>query len=69
MSKEKNDRHPIRVTWKCGKCGSIQESYSHKRWEMDVCECGHSGYDLEPWYSRTMGNVIIIKEEVLKEDE
>jgi hypothetical protein len=30
---------------------------------MQVCECGKSGYDLEEFYSRTMGGIKIIKEE------
>jgi hypothetical protein len=30
---------------------------------MQVCECGKSGYDLEEFYSRTMGDIKIIKEE------
>jgi hypothetical protein len=33
---------------------------------MQVCECGKSGYDLEEHYSRTMGDVRIIKEEEFK---
>jgi uncharacterized phosphosugar-binding protein len=57
-----------KITWKCGVCDSIQESYSNRRWDMDVCKCGHSGMDLEEWYSREMGGVIIIKEEILEEN-
>jgi hypothetical protein len=30
---------------------------------MQVCECRKSGYDLEEFYSRTMGDIKIIKEE------
>ncbi len=73
MSKERNDNEgitPVKVTWECGKCGSVQESYSDRRWEMDVCECGHSGYDLEMWYSRSMGAVKILKtEQIENKDE
>ena len=57
-----------KITWKCGKCDSIQESFSNRRWDMDMCECGHSGLDLEEYYSRSLGSVIIIKEEILEED-
>lgn len=67
MSEDRKNK-PVKVTWECGKCGSVQESYSHKRWEMDVCECGASGYDLEPWYARTMGPVVFIKSEPIEED-
>jgi hypothetical protein len=33
---------------------------------MQVCECGKSGFDLEEFYSRTMGEIRIIKEEELE---
>ncbi len=66
MSKEKNESHPIKVTWECGKCGSQQVSYSDRRWEMDSCECGAAGYDLEAWYARTVGPVKIIKTEPIE---
>jgi hypothetical protein len=52
-----------KVTWECLSCNKQHESYSHKRWNMQVCECGKSGYDLEEHYSRTMGEIKIIKEE------
>jgi len=34
---------------------------------MDICECGKSGYDLEEFYSRTMGKIRIISEEKIDE--
>jgi len=52
-----------KVTWECGNCNKQHESYSDKRWDMQMCECGQSGYDLEEHYARTMGDVRIIKEE------
>ena len=52
-----------KVIWECLSCNKQHESYSHKRWDMQVCECGKSGYDLEEHYSRTMGEIKIIKEE------
>jgi hypothetical protein len=52
-----------KVTWECGNCNKQHESYSDRRWDMQMCECGQSGYDLEEHYSRTMGDVRIIKEE------
>ena len=55
----------IKVTWECGNCNKVHESSSNKRCDMQVCECGQSGYDLEEHYSRTMGDVRIIKEEIL----
>ena len=54
----------IKVIWECGHCNKIHESVSNKRWDMQICECGQSGYDLEEHYSRTMGDVKIIKEEI-----
>lgn len=55
-----------KVTWECVSCGKQHESYSNRRWEMQICECGKSGLDLEEFYSRTMGKIRIIKEEELK---
>jgi len=55
-----------KVTWECVSCKKQHESYSNKRWNMQVCECGKSGYDLEEFYSRTMGEIKIIKEEVFE---
>jgi len=56
-----------KVTWECGECHKIHESFSNKRWDMQVCECGKSGYDLEEYYSRTMGIVNIIKIEEIED--
>jgi hypothetical protein len=55
----------IKVTWKCATCESIQESYSNVRWNMDRCKCGDSGYDLEEFYARIIGNVVELKREEL----
>ncbi len=63
---EKKSNHR-KITWECELCNSVQTSYSNKRWDMDVCECGKSGYDLEEWYSRTMGKIKIISEEKIDE--
>jgi hypothetical protein len=57
-----------KVIWECGECGNLHESFSNKRWDMQVCECGASGYDLEEFYSRTMGPVKIIKTEQIKDE-
>jgi len=63
------DKKYKKITWKCGVCDSIQESYSNRRWDMDICKCGQSGMDLEESYSRQMGEIIIVKEEILEENE
>jgi hypothetical protein len=55
-----------KVTWECNECNKLHESYSNKRWDMQVCECGKTGYDLEEFYSRIMGNVKVIKEETFE---
>jgi len=64
----KNKSVHRKITWKCDMCESIQTSYSNKRWDMDVCKCGKSGYDLEEFYSRTMGKISIISEEEIQEE-
>ena len=48
------------LEWKCGYCDSIQKSDSSTRWQMDFCECGKSAVDLEQWYQRNMGSIIVI---------
>lgn len=35
---------------------------------MQVCECGKSGYDLEEYYSRTMGKLKVIKIEEINDE-
>lgn len=62
LTQNKMTKHR-KVTWECGNCGNQHESYSNRRWDMQVCECGKSGLDLEEFYSRTMGEIKIIKEE------
>jgi hypothetical protein len=64
LNQNKMTKHR-KVTWECGHCNKIHESVSNKRWDMQVCECGKSGYDIEEYYSRTMGEIKIIKEEIL----
>jgi len=58
-----------KVTWECGECKTQHESFSNIRWDMQICDCGKSGYDLEEHYSRTMGSVKLIKEETLIENK
>jgi len=57
-----------KVTWECVSCGNQHESYSNRRWDMQVCECGKSGLDLEEFYSRTMGEIKIVKEETIESE-
>lgn len=52
----------MKQKWKCGDCNSVQVSDSKKRHDMQVCECGKSGYDLEEFYSRGFGKIIMINE-------
>lgn len=52
-----------KITWECVNCGKQHESFSDRKWDMQVCECGQSGLDLEEYYSRVMGEIKIIKEE------
>ena len=57
-----------KVTWECGECKTQHESFSNRRWDMQICDCGKSGYDLEEYYSKTMGSVKLIMEETLIEN-
>jgi hypothetical protein len=50
----------MKVTWKCGYCGDKVISNSEKRHTMDMCECNRSGYDLELYYTRTIGDKITV---------
>ena len=49
------------VIWKCKDCGKLNWSNPFRHHQMDTCECGKSGMDLETYGCRTMGNVEIIK--------
>lgn len=57
-----------KVIWECLNCHRRHESYSNQRWNMQVCECGKSGYDLEEYYSRTMGKLKVIKIEEINDE-
>jgi hypothetical protein len=48
------------LEWKCGHCNSVQKSDSGERWKMDLCSCGKSGVDLEEFYQRACGEVVIL---------
>ena len=47
----------IRLIWKCGYCGDVVISYSSILDDMNFCECGRSGVDLEPDMERVFGKV------------
>ena len=46
-----------RMIWQCNKCEDIVVSYSHRRHEMNECECKISAVDLENEYCRILGYV------------
>lgn len=46
---------PSLEVWICTKCNDLKYSRSDRRWEMDICGCGHSAVDKEEWYSRILG--------------
>jgi len=52
-----NDITYVRLLWKCNTCGDKVVSYSGIRHQMDVCECGASGVDLEEGYQRNFGSI------------
>jgi len=62
---ENKDVKKIIIKWRCNYCESVQSSDSSKTHEMDFCECGASGLDLEEHYMRAFGDV----EEMERTDE
>ena len=58
-----------RLIWKCQECSDIVVSYSHLRHDMNICECGVSGVDLEDGYGRFMGVVEELSYKIYKDGE
>tara|TARA_R110000851_G_scaffold209517_2_gene361946 strand:- start:7012 stop:7431 length:420 start_codon:yes stop_codon:yes gene_type:complete len=58
-----------KVIWECLECGNQHTSYSNKRHDIQICECGKSGYDLEEHYARQVGNLKIISVNGMTENE
>jgi hypothetical protein len=56
----------IHLTWSCGICNDVVESYSNRRHDMNMCKCGKSGVDLELWHQRNMGEVKELKRIIIK---
>jgi len=50
-------KNTIRLTWKCNYCNDVVISYSNLRHDMNMCDCGKSGVDLEEGYQRNMGDI------------
>lgn len=50
----------IRLIWQCNHCKDVVISYSYLRHDMNICDCGKSGVDLEYGYERGFGAVIEI---------
>ena len=48
---------PVRLIWQCEECDDVVVSYSHIRHDMNICDCGKSGVDLEDDYQRGHGLV------------
>ena len=55
----------VRLIWKCSICDDVIISYSHLRHDMNICECGESGVDLEQSYQRCVGKVEEISRKIL----
>lgn len=47
----------IRLIWQCNHCKDVVISYSYLQHDMNVCDCGKSGLDLENDYQRTFGSI------------
>lgn len=58
----------MRIYWHCNECGKEYVSNSKIRNNMDICSCGHSGVDVEEFYQRSFGYVIIDKVEKVEKD-
>lgn len=64
----RRDRHGLprkdvtAIKWKCAICDSVQVSRSDRRHEMDACECKKSALDLEEYYQRNMGAIVILEQ-------
>ena len=59
----------IRLIWECKDCKDVVISYSHLRHEMNICECGKSGVDLEEYYQRGHGRIKEISRKVFKDGQ
>lgn len=66
ISESRIDNSYTRLVWMCTVCGDKLISASNKRHQMDICECGNSGVDLEEGYQRNFGHIMIIKREQIK---
>ena len=64
---EKKESSYVRLIWECSFCRQVLISYSNKRHEMDVCNCGKSGVDLEEFYQRDSGYPVELHREIIKE--
>lgn len=53
---------PDEIRWQCTNCQKIHTSLAAEHHQMDVCDCGQCGIDLETYCCRIMGNVKILKE-------
>jgi len=45
------------MEWKCGECSTWNISDTERTHQMDICQCGKSGVDLEEHLTRTIGNI------------
>jgi hypothetical protein len=54
-----------RWIWKCLVCEDILVSYTHRRHDINYCECGKSAVDLENKYCRLVGPIEILSKKKL----
>ena len=52
----------MKIKWKCGYCEDAVVSDSKKHHQMDSCACGRSAMDLEAFYRREIGSVIVLEQ-------
>lgn len=58
----------IRLIWECNLCKDVVISYSFLRHDMNFCECGKTGVDLEEHYQRSQGEPNVISRKSKEKD-
>lgn len=64
-----NEDNIIIDTWMCNVCQDINISDSSLRHDMNMCKCGEAGYDLEKYYSRSLGDLSILRRVIYDKDK
>lgn len=60
MEIDDKQEEPVRWIWRCKECKDVVVSYSYIRHDMNWCDCGKCGVDLEQWYTRGVGPIEVL---------